>query len=106
MRSSGSGEFAERLGELATLLVADEAGEVDVFKGEIGLERLGGVRLRAIGLEMQAGDEHARDPKENDVGPGDERAGGIEFRAGAVIGAHGFVGQSHEENQVSRVSGS
>ncbi len=50
------------------------------------------VGLLAVGLEVESGDEHARDPEEDDVGPGDERAGGIEFLARAVLGAHGFVG--------------
>ena len=39
------GRVAERLRELAALLVADQPSEVDVLEGEIGLERFLGISI-------------------------------------------------------------
>ena len=60
------GRVAEALGHLAPLFVANNAGVVDIAKGQ----------LAAI---LVAGHYHPRDPKENDVRPRDEVGGGVKF---------------------------
>ena len=67
------GRIAEGLRHLPALLVADDAGEVDVFERNPPLDRL------ARPHEFEARHDHARDPEENDVRARDERRRRIEM---------------------------
>ena len=81
----GVGGVAQGFGEFAALGVANEAGEVNVFEGDVA----GGV-VGAGGFEFEAGDDHAGNPEEDDVGAGDEDGGGVEFLPRRLV--HGGVG--------------
>src|SRR5690606_148936 len=60
------GRVAERFRHLASLRIADDAGEVNVTERNPPIERLAGPD------ELEARHDHARDPEEDDVGTGDE----------------------------------
>ena len=70
---------AEGLRHLATLLVADDAGEIDVLERDPPLQRLAGPH------KLQAGHDHARDPEENDVRARDERRGRVEVIEASLL---------------------
>jgi hypothetical protein len=53
------GRIAERFGHFAALLVADDAGEIDVLE-------------RQLAHPLEARHDHAGDPEEDDVRPRDE----------------------------------
>src|SRR2546430_143260 len=72
------GRITEALRHLATLLVADDAREIDVLE-------------RHPHHELIAGHDHTRDPEENDVRRGHEVGGRIEGLEGWVLGVLGFV---------------
>ena len=77
------GGIAEGLRHLAALLVADDAGEIDILE-------------RQVAHELVARHDHARDPEENDVGSGDEVGGRVEGAEGGRGGVVGFVaGPAH-----------
>jgi len=67
------GRVAQRLRHLAALLVADDAGEIDVVERNPLLDG------RAGAHEFEAGHDHARDPEEDDVRAGHERARRVEI---------------------------
>src|SRR6266550_1761881 len=68
------GRIAERLRHLAALAVAHNAGEENIVKRNVVFNLAGFPRL-----ELEAGDDHPRDRKENDVRRGYEHTGRIEF---------------------------
>src|SRR5207244_8106881 len=72
--------IAERLRHFAALLVANNAGEENVLKRNVVLSISGFARL-----ELEAGDDHARDPEENDVRRSYEHAGWIKFASRFLI---------------------
>ena len=63
----GLGRVAERLGHLASELVADDAIEVDALERDALANLLVGERLLFRTVQFEAGDNHAGDPKEDDV---------------------------------------
>ena len=60
------GRIAQALAHLAAQLVADDAGEIDVAE-------------RQVAHELVARHDHARDPEEDDVRPGDQVGRGVEL---------------------------
>src|SRR4029077_8278292 len=66
--------IAERLRHLAPLPVANNAGEENVAKRNVVFNLAGFPRL-----ELEPGDDHARDPEENDVRRGYEHTRRIKF---------------------------
>src|SRR6266436_7633070 len=68
------GRIAQRLRHFAALLVANDPGEENVVERNIVFS-LG----RLSGFEFKAGDDHARDPEENNVRSGYEHAGWVKF---------------------------
>jgi len=71
------GRIAERLRHLAALLVADDAGEINILE-------------RQLPHVFVARHDHARDPEENDVRPGDEIGGRIK-----LLQRVGLLGPTH-----------
>src|ERR1043166_5199095 len=68
------GRIAERLRHFAALAVANDAGEENVVKRNVFFDLSGFPRL-----ELEPGDDHARDPEKNDVRRGYEHTCRIEF---------------------------
>src|SRR4029077_2194809 len=58
----------------------NNAGKENVAERNIVLDS-----FRFAGLELQAGNDHPRHPEKNDVGGGDENAGGIKFLSRFLI---------------------
>src|SRR5205823_12542610 len=79
------GRITKRLRHLATLLVANDPGEEHVVKRNVVLIAFG-----FSGLELQTGNDHARDPEENNVRTGDKNRRWIEFLASLRINR--FIG--------------
>src|SRR5213078_971866 len=78
------GRIAERLRHFAALPVANNAGKENVVKRNVVFNLAG-----FPWLELEPGDDHARDPEENDVRGGYEHTGRIKFLSGLRI--HRFV---------------
>src|SRR6266487_5764378 len=77
--------IAERLRHLAALAIANNAGEENVAKWNVVFNLAGFPRV-----ELEPGDDHARDPEENDVRRGYEHTSRIKFLSGLRI--HRLVG--------------
>ena len=58
------------------MFVADDPGEKNVVKRNVIL-----IAFRFSRLELQPGNDHARDPEENNVRTGDEDRRGVKFLA-------------------------
>ena len=79
------GRIAERLRHFPALLVANDAGEENIVERNVvfGL-------LRFSGFEFEPGENHSRDPEENNIRTGHERARRIKLLPGLLI--HCFIG--------------
>ena len=71
------GRVAEGLRHLAAELVADDAVEVDALERDALADLVVGQRLLLRTMELEAGDDHAGDPEEDDVRSRGEGAGRI-----------------------------
>src|SRR5947207_15595298 len=79
------GRIAERLRHLAALPVANNAGKENVVKRNVVFNLAGFPRI-----ELEPGDNHARDPEENDVRRGYEHTSRIKFLS--CLRIHRLVG--------------
>ena len=82
-KNKGIGRVLLALGHLVSVPVPDETSEIDVAK-------------RHFAHVLVPRHDHARDPEENDVRPGDKVGGRVEGLQGWILGVPGFVaGPAH-----------
>src|SRR5437588_8928660 len=78
------GRIPERLRHFPSLLVANDAGEENVVERNVVFSL-----LRFARFEFEAGDDHPRDPEENNVRTSDEDARWIKYLPRLLV--HRFV---------------
>src|SRR3954463_15755346 len=76
--------IAKRLRHFATLAVANDAGKENVVERNVVLGLVG-----RAGFELNAGNDHSRDPEKNDIGPGHQNTCGIKLLPRLPI--HGLI---------------